>query len=133
LNQPVIQDSAARESEKISAIPGLHIVANFHAPEFKKLSAFENFRMFIDHEIQKFNLTKVGEVYHNFPGGGFTGVVCLTESHLSIHTWPEKNYVTFDIFLSNYLKDNRTTTHSIYEKVKIFFEADVVYEQILER
>lgn len=130
LNTP---DSVILESKKLSVIPGLHIVANFNALEFEKLYAFELFRKFIDHEIQYFRLSKVGEVYHDFLGGGFTGVVCLTESHLSIHTWPEKNYVTFDIFLSNYLKDNRVTTRSIYENVKKFFAAGIVYEQILER
>jgi S-adenosylmethionine decarboxylase len=88
LNHPIIQDSPVRDPDKIPAIPGLHIVANFNTPAFKKISAFEHFRFFIDHEIQNFNLTKVGEIYHNFPGGVFTGVVCLTESHLSIHTWP---------------------------------------------
>jgi len=56
--------------------------------------------------IAELELESVGEVFHDFPGGGFTGVVCLTESHMSIHTWPEYNYLTFDVFLSNYRKNN---------------------------
>lgn len=75
----------------------------------------------------------VGEVFHDFPNGGFTAVVCLTESHLSIHTWPEHNYLTFDVFLSNYLLDNREKTREIFDSVKKFFSAKVLYEQILER
>lgn len=36
---------------------------------------------------------------HNFEGGGITGVVFLAESHISVHTWPEHNYMAFDIFM----------------------------------
>ena len=117
-----------------TAIPGLHIVANLSAiPLTDKLVEFGSFRTFIDDQIKAFNLSKVGEVYHNFPGGGFTAVVCLTESHLSIHTWPEQNYLTFDIFLSNYLKDNRATTEAVYRNVKEFFNANILFEKVIER
>ena len=27
---------------------------------------------------------------HDFPGGGFSGVVIIGESHAAIHTWPER-------------------------------------------
>jgi len=37
---------------------------------------------------------------HEFPSsGGVTGVVLLEESHMSIHTWPEKGYAAIDIFM----------------------------------
>ena len=35
---------------------------------------------------------------HRFEPQGVTVVVLLAESHLSIHTWPEKNYAGADIF-----------------------------------
>lgn len=38
--------------------------------------------------------------FHKFGGhGGVTGVLLLSESHISIHTWPEKNYAAIDIFM----------------------------------
>jgi S-adenosylmethionine decarboxylase len=37
---------------------------------------------------------------HEFPSsGGITGVALLAESHMSIHTWPEKGYAAVDIFM----------------------------------
>ena len=36
---------------------------------------------------------------HEFDGGGVTGVAVLSESHISIHTWPEFEYAALDIFL----------------------------------
>ncbi len=37
---------------------------------------------------------------HCFPStGGITGVAVLAESHISIHTWPERSYAAIDIFM----------------------------------
>ena len=38
--------------------------------------------------------------FHTFtPNGGVSGVVVLAESHISIHTWPERGYAAVDIFM----------------------------------
>lgn len=37
---------------------------------------------------------------HQFgEGGGVSGVVVLAESHISIHTWPERSFAAVDIFM----------------------------------
>lgn len=37
---------------------------------------------------------------HRFGGGGgVSGVAVLSESHISVHTWPERGYAAFDIFM----------------------------------
>ena len=37
---------------------------------------------------------------HQFgEGGGCSGVVVLAESHISIHTWPERAFAAIDIFM----------------------------------
>ncbi len=37
---------------------------------------------------------------HRFTSnGGISGVVVLAESHISIHTWPERGFAAFDIFM----------------------------------
>ena len=38
-------------------------------------------------------------MHHFSPDGGVSGVVLLAESHISIHTWPERNYAAVDIFM----------------------------------
>jgi S-adenosylmethionine decarboxylase len=118
---------------KHTHIGGLHIIANFYSENHSKICEFQRFKDFIEEQITSLGLRKIGEVYHNFPGGGYTGVVCLTESHLSIHTWPERNYVTFDVFLSNYLRDNRPVTRTLYKTTQEFFQANVLFEQIIDR
>ena len=42
--------------------------------------------------------TIVGQTFHKFSPTGVTGVVAIAESHLCIHTWPERRYAAADIF-----------------------------------
>ena len=59
--------------------------------------------------------------YHEFTPQGVTGFALLAESHLSIHTWPEKGIAKCDIFTCNnnndplaaieYLKKRFQTIH----------------------
>ncbi len=38
--------------------------------------------------------------FHHFsPNGGVSGVLVLAESHISIHTWPERDFAAIDIFM----------------------------------
>jgi S-adenosylmethionine decarboxylase len=34
------------------------------------------------------------------PGGGVSGVAMLSESHISVHSWPQKGYAALDVFMS---------------------------------
>jgi S-adenosylmethionine decarboxylase len=38
-------------------------------------------------------------LHHFTPNGGISGVAVLAESHISIHTWPERSYAALDIFM----------------------------------
>ncbi len=42
--------------------------------------------------------TVLGESFHRFSPQGVSGVVIISESHMSIHTWPEYGYAAADIF-----------------------------------
>lgn len=36
---------------------------------------------------------------HRFQPNGVSGVAVLAESHISIHTWPERGYAALDVFM----------------------------------
>ncbi len=38
-------------------------------------------------------------LHHFTPNGGVSGVAVLAESHISVHTWPERQYAAFDVFM----------------------------------
>lgn len=113
--------------------PGLHILSEFNTQKHELLYQSKACFDLFTGIVSKYELAKVGEVYHDFENGGFTAVVCLTESHLSIHTWPEFNLATFDIFLSNYQKDNSEKVRAIYNDVLHFFEGLEIQKTELTR
>jgi len=38
-------------------------------------------------------------LHHFSHNGGVSGVAVLAESHISVHTWPERNYAAIDVFM----------------------------------
>jgi S-adenosylmethionine decarboxylase len=46
--------------------------------------------------------------FHHFsPNGGVSGVLVLAESHISIHTWPEKDFAAIDLFMCGACDPNK--------------------------
>ena len=86
-----------------------------------------------DELTDAFDLQKLGEVYHDFEPGGFTGIVCLSESHLSVHTWPEFGKINLDIYLSNFQRINDGVVRAIFDRITAYFEAEVVSEHQITR
>jgi S-adenosylmethionine decarboxylase len=44
-------------------------------------------------------MTPIGSpVLHRFSGGGLTGYLLLSESHIAFHTYPEHRFLALDIF-----------------------------------
>lgn len=42
--------------------------------------------------------TIVTHSFHHFAPGGVSGAVIISESHLTVHTWPEYAYAAVDLF-----------------------------------
>ncbi|MEM8602769.1 MAG: adenosylmethionine decarboxylase [Cyanobacteria bacterium P01_H01_bin.121] len=42
--------------------------------------------------------TLLGEIVHKFNPQGVTAIALLAESHISVHTWPERGYAAIDVF-----------------------------------
>ncbi len=65
-------------------------------------------------------LTIVDDKWHVFPDwngqpGGITGTILLAESHLAIHTWPERRGVTLDVYVCNFTEDNTGKAEQLFE------------------
>ena len=55
-------------------------------------------RGMLDELCQRYDFTVLHRVFHFFEPQGMTCVYVLSESHLSVHTWPEDNFVSIDLF-----------------------------------
>lgn len=112
---------------------GLHIISEFSVKDAELLKDMSKVHSFFNESISKHGLTKVGEVYFQFEESGYTATVCLTESHISIHTWPEYNMVTFDVFLSNYQNVNNKIAEKIHDDLLLLLEANDVNTHRINR
>jgi S-adenosylmethionine decarboxylase len=113
--------------------PGIHLIATLQTEHSGLLLRCEDFRDQIDGLIRQYDLRKLGEVYHNFEPAGFTAVVCLSESHISVHTWPEYNKINLDIYLSNFRRNNDGTVNHIFEALVNYWSASVTDLQKIVR
>ena len=114
-------------------LPGSHVIATLETDRSALLSDASGFKQLIDNLITSYQLQKLGEVYHTFDPGGFTGIICLSESHISIHTWPEFQKINLDIYLSNYLRENDGTVQALFEKMVTYFDARILQTQTIKR
>src|SRR3954468_10786732 len=66
--------------------------------------------------------TTMDPTFHQFEGSGFTGTVVLAESHLAIHTWPERQGLTLDVYVCNYSADNSGKARRLCEQLGEYFQ-----------
>jgi len=100
---------------------GLHIISEFFGcKNSDMLKNKEEMEKKLSDIVSENGLTVVGTYFHQFgEGNGVTGVVVLAESHVSIHTWPEReNFVNIDVFVCNVTQDNTGKAKAVYEKMK---------------
>lgn len=55
-------------------------------------------REFLEESVKSCKATLLSVHTHKFSPQGISGVAIISESHISIHTWPEYNYAAIDIF-----------------------------------
>jgi S-adenosylmethionine decarboxylase len=77
---------------------GTHIILDMGGIDFLLLDSMKDFVSFAEGTLWDFECNVLGTQYHKFEPQGFTAVFMLSESHLSIHTWPEKGIAACDIF-----------------------------------
>lgn len=64
---------------------------------------------------------------HKFAPQGVSGVAVLAESHISVHTWPERRYAAFDVFMCG-----DSEPHKAVDVLRNAFNAgDVIVKELL--
>lgn len=77
---------------------GRHLIAEFYGCDCVLLDDPDAIRVRMLEAGERVGVTIVGEVFHQFSPQGVSGTLVIAESHMSIHTWPEKGYAAVDIF-----------------------------------
>ncbi len=77
---------------------GMHLLVDFFGA--KRLDDLELMETALRGAVEAAGATLLHIHLHHFtPNGGISGVAVLAESHISVHTWPERDYAAFDIFM----------------------------------
>src|SRR2546427_455029 len=114
---------------------GLHLIGDLTGcrcdPQL--LLEGEKFRAKCVALVEASGLTAVGVSFHQFEGSGFTGCLVLAESHLAIHTWPERQGLTLDVYVCNYSADNSAKARKLFDSIVAYFKPTEVARHEVDR
>lgn len=79
--------------------------------------------------VQVSGATMIKPFFHQFAPQGVSGVIIISESHFSIHTWPEYGYAAVDIFTCGDVIDMDAAT----EHLRRGFQAGGIQKMMLSR
>jgi len=110
---------------------GLHLIVDvFNITNNSLLEKIENVEPLMKKIIDVGKLTVVGEVNKQFEPIGVTMLYLLSESHLSIHTYPQKNYCAIDVYCCNL----NLNVCDIITTINDYFNSDcVIMKKLIER
>ena len=83
-------------------------------------------------------LQALAQLAYQFPAssqgvGGVTATVLLAESHVCIHTWPEINAVTLDVYVCNFGDDHSSAAHALMDGLIGLFSPSASNLQSIKR
>lgn len=77
---------------------GRHLLVDMHVCDPARLDDLKVVAGSLEAAVRVCGATRIGELTHEFDPQGVTVIVGIAESHISIHTWPEKKKAVVDIF-----------------------------------
>ncbi len=114
--------------KKLTQQFGRHYLIEMIGCDSEKIKFVKNVRKTMLCAAEKSKSTILKHFFHQFKPAGVTGILLIAESHLSIHTWPEKNYAAIDIFTCG-----KMNTETAIDEFKKGFNAKKVTYKIYPR
>ena len=119
---------------------GLHLTADLHDCRCEPAWLADAARLgdWCLQAVRASGLTPVNHVFHTFPAttagpGGVTVAVLLAESHLCLHTWPERGAVTADVYVCNFGADHSARAEALMAAVTTLFRPDTSHQRLVLR
>ena len=104
---------------------GKHIIADMYGIPFETLDDQERLRTIILDAVKNSGATVLE---HHFEPQGCSGIILISESHCSWHTWPEHGVLTLDYFTCGDV-DPESAVQEIVEAL----DASIVEHQVVLR
>jgi S-adenosylmethionine decarboxylase len=113
---------------------GVHLMLDGYGCDRNKLEDLSLIATFLDEYPDKMNMTKIMPPYVFRYNGtvpedwGVSGFVLIAESHISVHTFPEKHYLSLDMFSCKPFD-----TQAAAETIKHYFDIQKCEINVLDR
>lgn len=109
---------------KVKKIKGKHYLFDLYGCDYHDLDDAAELKKLIEGAAHAAKMEILHSHFHKFEPHGVTGVLVLSTSHISVHTWPEYGYAAFDVFsCSNesqtYLAVEHVVKHLAHTRKKI--------------
>ena len=112
---------------------GKHMICDIKNIRNKNLiHDLKKMELLLETICKAYDFTVLNRAAHEFSPQGLSILYLLSESHISIHTFPERDYIALDIYTCREYKDN-----SVYLEIYAYlidnFEADHGTPTIIDR
>lgn len=129
-----------RQSTKVQSVQGLHLTADLHHCQCDAAWLTDAARLvaWCERAVVQAGLQPVAQLAHTFPPvngqtSGVTATILLAESHLCVHTWPEQQAVTLDVYVCNFGGDHSARAQTLLQALIGRFAPAHVERHALQR
>ena len=129
LPNKIINKSLRKKKYKL----GLLVTCDIQGSQFYKLNKLSNINNFFNDLIKTYSLSEVRRIYYKFTPQGLTVLSLLKESHISIHTWPEKGSASIDIFTCGKFKYNKKDVRTLETIISDYFNPKNIFIKQVDR
>lgn len=98
---------------EVPQVVGRHALYDLHGGNPNLLNDEEFIKKALADAADVAGATLLGLITHRFEPQGVTAVALLSESHLSLHSWPEYGYASIDAFTCGEHTDPEAACHSL--------------------
>ena len=122
-------DEISNTEESTYEFLGSHYFASFVDCNHEKIINIGELKKILFTAIQSSGASILNHVEHFFDNNGYTCVILLSESHCSIHTYPEHNSFYIDLFTCG----TSCNSHTFRSILNDYFEPKIIRENNIQR
>lgn len=108
---------------------GKHFIASYCGCSSTKLEDVNQLVKVMENAVNQSGAAVLNSCFYEFPGNGMTMVFLLSESHASIHTYPEHQACFVDLFTCG----DHCSYEKFHESLSSYLNPTCVHEKVLVR
>ena len=96
------------------------------------INNIDKLKTVMDYICEKYDFNILQKIEHQFEPQGISIIYLLSESPMTIHTFPEKKYIAFDLYTCREYPNN-DVYNEIHNYIVEEFQCDLENPQIIDR